>query len=329
MIIPVKLKKKEDRSYKIIVEDGLIDRIPSLLNYGVRYAVIADSKVGKLYGQKLVKRLGKKAKLFTFPHGERSKNLFTVEALCKKMLKENFDRHDCIIALGGGVTGDIAGFVSSIYMRGIPYVQVPTSLLAMVDSSVGGKTGVDMEEGKNLLGTFLQPKAVYIDPLLLKTLPKKHFVNGMAEVVKYGCIKSKSLFRYISKNYEKILTLEPKPLNKIIVQSCKIKRDIVEKDEHEKLGLRMCLNFGHTIGHAIEKLTDYTILHGEAVAIGMVQMCRDKRLTELLKKIGLPTKIPKGIKKSHILEVIKKDKKKKGKKIMHVLVKKIGKAILK
>lgn len=322
MKIQVKLEKN---SYKIIIEDGMFKSVPSLLNYGNKYAIISDTKVGKLYGNKLVKMLGKKATLFTFPQGERSKNLFTVENLCKKLLKHGFDRHDCVIALGGGVVGDIAGFVASIFMRGIPYVQIPTSLMAMVDSSIGGKTGVNMKEGKNLIGTFNQPKAVYIDPFLLKTLPLRHLLNGLAEVVKYGCIKSKGLFKYIFKNHQKILNLERKFLNKIIIQSCKIKKEIVEKDEKEN-SLRMILNFGHTLGHALEKLSNFTMLHGEAVAIGMVHMCKDKRLKDLLEKLGLPTKIPKNITKQQIEKVIKTDKKKLLSKIRKVIVGKIGKA---
>lgn len=322
MRISVKLKNSR---YEIIIENGLFEKIPQLLKYGNRYAIITDSKVGKLYGKKLAQKLGGKTALITFPEGERSKNLITVEEICREMLQNKFDRHDCVIALGGGVTGDIAGFAASIYMRGIPYVQIPTSLVAMVDSSIGGKTGVDMREGKNLIGTFYQPKAVYIDPKLLSTLPKRHLVNGMAEVVKYGCIMSKSLFKYVAKNHKRILDFDHKALNKIIVQSCKIKRKIVEKDEREK-GLRMILNFGHTIGHALEKLTNFNLLHGEAVAIGMVQMCKDKRLKDLLVKLGLPIKIPKEFTKKHIRETIKKDKKKIGRKIQKILVEKIGKA---
>ena len=320
--------KLKNRSYPIVIRDGIFAKIPSLLKHGKKYAVISDSKVGKLYGKELAARIGKNATLITFPAGERSKNLITAGKICKKMLAAGIDRHDCVIALGGGVTGDIAGFAASIYMRGIPYIQIPTSLMAMVDSSIGGKTGVDTEDGKNLLGTFHQPKAVFIDPLLLKTLPKKHLINGLAEVIKYGCIKSKSLFKFIDKHHKRILDLESKHLNKIIVRSCKIKKKIVEQDEKEN-HKRMLLNFGHTVGHAIEKLTNYTVLHGEAIAIGMVEMCKDKKLKTLLEKIGLPTKVPSKITKKQIRETIKKDKKKIGKKIRKIFVEKIGKAIIK
>lgn len=312
-------------NYKIIIKSGSFDQIPNLLKYGNRYAIISDSRVGKLYGKKLTEKIGKKAILITFPHGERSKNLYTIEQICKKMVKYGFDRHDCVIALGGGVTGDIAGFVASIYMRGINYIQVPTSLIAMVDSSIGGKTGVNTSEGKNLIGTFYQPKAVFIDPNLLKTLPKRHLINGMAEVIKYGCIKSYSLFKFIEQNYQKILNRDSGLLNKIIEQSCAIKSEIVKKDEKEK-GLRMILNFGHTIGHALEKLSGFKLLHGEAISIGMIEKCENPALKLLLQKIGLPTKMPKKFSIEQIQKAIKSDKKKKTGHIREIIVKKIGKA---
>lgn len=208
--LKIHLSKEADRSYEIIIGRGLLQKIPKLLKkkkLGNKYAVIADSTVAKLYGKKLIQNLKKiriKAHLLTFPAGERSKTLKTVEMLMQKMLSQHIDRTDAVIALGGGVTGDMAAFISSIFMRGIPYIHIPTTLLAMVDSSIGGKTGVDLTDGKNLAGTFYQPKSVYIDTSILKTLPKKEFFNGFAEIIKYGIIKDYSLFYFLEKNIKRM-----------------------------------------------------------------------------------------------------------------------------
>lgn len=240
------------------------------------------------------------------------------------LLNYKFDRNDCILALGGGVAGDLAGFISSIYLRGVPFIQIPTSLMAMTDSSVGGKTGINLETGKNLAGTFYQPQAVLIDPLLLKTLPMNELLNGMSEVVKYGIISDPKFFSYIEKNVRNVLKKDPTVLNKLITQSCKIKSNVVKKDEHEK-GLRMILNYGHTMGHALEKLSSYKIKHGEAVAIGMKLIniiCTKKRILKkedldrinnLINSLGLIRKPYRSIinknNATQIWEIIKNDKK--------------------
>lgn len=271
----LKLKKQTDNSYLIHIEKGLFKEIPNLLKKQKSrtcFSLIADTNVTKLYGKTLLMCLQKKnikAHLISFPAGERHKNLSTVEKIIGQMLKFGIDRSGAVIALGGGVSGDLAGFVASIYMRGIPLFHIPTTLLAMVDSSIGGKTGVDLSSGKNLAGTFYQPKAVFIDPELLKTLPQKELENGMAEVIKYGVLGDEVLLRLAELKKNQILQKDERILERIITRCCKMKAKIIQDDEREN-GVRMTLNYGHTLGHAFEKLSNYTIGHGEAIAIGML-----------------------------------------------------------
>ncbi|MFA6991860.1 MAG: 3-dehydroquinate synthase [Candidatus Gracilibacteria bacterium] len=322
MELSVKLKTG---NYPIFVEKNISDKIPTYLKnhkLGRKYAIITDSKLKRMYGEPFERHLKKNGidcELFSFAEGETSKNLTTVENLAEEMIKKCYDRKDAIIALGGGVTGDMAAFLASIYMRGIPYIQIPTTLLAMVDSSIGGKTGVDLKSGKNLLGTFCQPKAIFVDLKYLKTLSLAQLRNGLAEIIKAGIIKDKKLFEFIEQNIEKILSNSENHLNKIIIQSIKIKKNVVEKDEKES-NLRMILNYGHTYGHAIEKLSNYKLLHGYAVAIGMVlenriavqkKLLKPKtaeRIKNLLIKAGLPV----ATMKNPGTEDIKSDKKKDG-----------------
>ncbi|MFA7685736.1 MAG: 3-dehydroquinate synthase [Candidatus Gracilibacteria bacterium] len=339
--IKVNLKSELDNSYKIIIENGITQSIPKHLEkmkLGNKYAIITDSKVAKLYGFSFAKFLRNNkitCEIFSFPEGERSKNLKTIEDLASQMIEKGFDRKDAIIALGGGVAGDAAGFLSGIYMRGIPYIQIPTTLLAMVDSSVGGKTGVDLSEGKNLIGVFNQPKTVFIDTHYLKTLPKTQIRNGLAEIIKYGIIKDEKLFTLIEKNLPKILSLEPKIMNKIIEQSIAIKVKIVEKDEKEN-GERMLLNYGHTYGHIIEKLSGYKLLHGYAISIGMVlanklaieKKLLDKKSAERIRNLLIKTELPIATMKIPTLKELGSDKKKHGDIIHFVLPTKIGKAII-
>lgn len=338
------LKVKTKPSYSIFIGDNLISFIPQdlLKNYNFgKVAVITDSKVEALYGDKFQRALqsaGIKSELFSFPEGEASKNLDTVITLARSLVQKGFDRKDLIIALGGGVVGDIAGFLASIYMRGLPYIQVPTTLLAQVDSSVGGKTGVDLPEGKNLIGTFYQPHSVYIDVQFLKTLPKTEIKNGLAEVVKYGCILKRSLFNILNKYGTSIYDLPPKPLEKIIYDSIAIKAKVVSADERES-GLRRVLNFGHTIGHALEAHSEYRVPHGLAVAVGMAIEAKLSELLgineeplfdpliKLLEKLELPWRVSHlGIKAdiSQIYSFLSKDKKVWKGKLTWVLLKKIG-----
>ncbi|MEK7085497.1 MAG: 3-dehydroquinate synthase, partial [Patescibacteria group bacterium] len=296
---------RRDNSYKIFIQNGIINKLPEYLkkmNLGDDYALITDTKTEKLFGRSLVKFLkskGIKVEMISFDQGEKSKNLKTVEELAEKMIEKKFDRRDAIIVLGGGVAGDIGGFLASIYYRGIPYIQIPTTLLAMVDSAIGGKTGVDLKSGKNLIGTITQPKAVFIDTNYLKTLPENQIRNGLAEIIKCGVIKDAKLFKFIEQNLDKILKLDKKAINYIIQRSVEIKVEIIEHDEKES-GQRMILNYGHTYVHALEKLSNYTLLHGYAISIGMVianKIAIQKRLLKpavaeriknLLKKAELP-----------------------------------------
>lgn len=326
---------------QIEIKHGINLKIPKklkTLNLSNSFAIITDSTVKKLYGGKLLwnlKKEGFKAELFVFPEGEKSKTFSTMELLANQMVEKGVDRDSCIIALGGGVVGDVAGFLASIFMRGIPVIQIPTTLLAMIDSSIGGKTGVNLKSGKNLIGTFYQPEKIFIDPFYLKTLPLKHLRNGLAEAIKYGVISSPTLFKFIEKNLGKILKLDLRIIEKLIAKCVKIKLKIVEKDEKEK-GPRQILNYGHTFGHAVEKMSNYTLLHGFAISLGMVlanQKAVEKgllkkadayRIKNLLKKANLPVYTM----HKPTLKNIASDKKKHGKTLNFILPKKIGEAII-
>ncbi len=339
-----RIRVKTGVPYDILIDGGLLPEVPGdlkSLDLGHRYAVVADSNVADILGEdfvRLLREAGLEADLFTFPEGEASKNMDTVISLAQEMLRQGYDRKSALIALGGGVTGDIAGFLASIYLRGVPYVQIPTSLLAQVDSSVGGKTGVDLPEGKNLLGTFYQPRRVYIDYGVLSTLPLEHLRNGLAEVVKYGCIWSAPLFAFLEEQAERLLVYDAEALEHIIYESCRIKAEVVSQDEREG-GLRRVLNFGHTIGHAVEAAAGYTLLHGFCVAVGMVAAARlsealglaregiSQRLEALLQRLGLPTRVPEDISVEQILAFLKTDKKVWRGKLTFVLLKEMGKFI--
>lgn len=338
-VLRLNLKRFVDESYDILIGLGLLDDIPSDLKrrpVGNRYAIITDSALSGIYGGRLLDRFSEEnvdACLIEFPAGEESKNLDTVSYLVSKLLENDVDRKSAIITLGGGVVGDLGGFVASIFMRGIPYIQVPTTLVAQVDSSIGGKTAVDTREGKNLIGSFYQPKRVYIDPLLLKTLPRREFISGLAEVVKYGVICDKDLFEYLEANYEKIKSLDMESLLYIIKRSCAIKKSVVEEDPHEE-NKRSILNYGHTPAHALERLSGYKCLHGEAVSVGMrisgwiaVRMgfwSRSEwdRQNNLLERLGLPLKMDFDV--DEMVEVIRYDKKVEGGALMFVLPRRIG-----
>lgn len=291
------------KPYEILLERGLLSRAgeecAKLFAPGARVMIISDSNVYPLFGEKVAASLreaGFRVFSCTFPAGEQSKQLSTVEGFYRALAENHFTRSDFVVALGGGVTGDMAGFAAATFLRGIDFVQVPTSLLAQVDSSVGGKTGVDLPFGKNLVGAFHQPRLVLIDPDTLDALPPHFFADGMGEVIKYGCIRDKDLFENLEKQDVK------EHLKEVIFRCVDCKRQIVEADALEK-GERMLLNFGHTLGHAMEKLRDFQGLsHGEAVGIGMVLISQAgekagltqpgtaDRIAALLEKYGLPTK---------------------------------------
>lgn len=334
-----------ERSYPILIQAGSLDGIGrDLAGHRVakRYGVISDDRVAALYGQRLLAALqgnGIAADLLVFPHGEASKTLATVGDLASRLARAGFDRKDGLIALGGGVTGDITGFLAASYMRGIPFVQVPTSLLAQVDSSVGGKTGVDIPEGKNLVGAFYQPKAVYIDPEVLSTLDSREFLSGLAEVIKYGIIRDSSFFHFLEENRERIIALEPSCLEQMISTCCRIKADVVEQDEREG-GLRRILNYGHTIGHAVEAASAFSISHGLAVAIGMVAAAGlavlkgvltaedGRRISSLIAQYGLPVAVPSDLDRDAIKTYLKTDKKVVAGKVFYILPTAIGETVI-
>ena len=334
-----------ERSYPIFIEDGIMEKVGADLaerDIASRYVVVADDNVASLYGSTLMASLkdaGIRAELITFPKGEASKNLQVFSELSSKLAQMGMDRTSGLIALGGGVTGDLTGFLAATYMRGIPFVQVPTTLLSQVDSSVGGKTGVDIPEGKNLVGAFYQPKAVYIDTAVLTTLPTEELLGGIAEVIKYGVIRDPEFYTFLERNLDAILELNPAVIQKMIHTCCKIKAEVVAQDEREA-DLRRILNFGHTIGHAVEAASNFSLIHGYAVAIGMVAalriavssgLCKRKeagRVATLIHTFGLPTEIPEGMDVEKIKSYIKTDKKSIGGSVFYVLPTTIGDVLI-
>ena len=333
-----------DRSYEIKVGGGLLASLGAeclVQKFGQRCAVITDTNVSKKFSAPALKSLraaGFEPVLVTVPAGEKSKSLAMVEKCHDTLAKHRLERKSFIVALGGGVVGDLAGFVAATYLRGVPFVQVPTSLLAQVDSSVGGKTGVNLKAGKNLVGAFYQPRLVLCDLDTLKALPRREYVSGLAEVVKYGIIYDNVLFAQLERNLPKLLTRDPNTLRDVVARCCQIKAEVVGQDETES-GLRAILNFGHTIGHAIENTAGYgKYLHGEAIAIGQVAAAKLSnqllglssgevdRITKLILRTGLPTKIRlTGPQRKKLFAAMLLDKKVSGGEVKFVLADKIGK----
>jgi len=293
------------RGYEICIGSDLLRQVGDLvgpLELGHHVGLVTHPALAELYApivQGTLYRAGHEVSLHTVPPGEESKSLEQTVGLCRSLVRARLDRGSALIALGGGVIGDLAGFVAATLFRGIPFINLPTTLLAQVDSSVGGKTGVNLPEGKNLVGAFHQPHMVVADVLTLRTLPEREFRSGLAEVVKHGMIADPALFQRLEDQADRILAREPETLQAIVARSCAIKASVVERDERES-GLRTMLNFGHTVGHAIEAAVGYgAITHGEAVAHGMVVaaalsvrrgLCPEKdarRLRELLGRFGL------------------------------------------
>lgn len=299
-----------ERSYAITIRRGLLRGIGKelkRLNLGGKIAIVTDRNLARHYLKPMGRALaaaGFEVQSVVLPPGERTKTLRTVSTVLDALVVARFERKSTLLALGGGVIGDLTGFAAAIYQRGIPFIQVPTSLVAQVDSSVGGKTGVDHPKGKNLIGAFNQPRAVLIDPLTLKTLPEREWLAGLAEVIKYGVIADEGFFGYLEANINRIINLDQDAAATIVKRSCEIKAQVVSEDERES-DRRRILNFGHTIGHALESLGGYRgLIHGEAVAIGMVQeaslarhlgLCDQKtvdRILDLVRAAGLPTALP-------------------------------------
>lgn len=334
----MELQVKTSSPYRILIELGCLASIGAeargLFREHGKAMIISDSNVFPLYGDIIrasLEAAGFEAYSFVFPAGESSKQLSSIQEMYAAMAEHRFTRTDFIVALGGGVTGDMAGFAAATFLRGVGFIQVPTSLLAQIDSSVGGKTGVDLPQGKNLVGAFHQPRLVLIDTRTLATLPAHYFADGMGEAVKYGCIKSRPLFDMIRSCHIKDC---PDRLADMIYQCVDIKRQVVENDEFDT-GERMLLNFGHTLGHALEKLRNFSGLsHGEAVGIGMVWISRAgekhgltkpgtaKEIAGVLAQYGLPVADSSPL--SSVVEATALDKKGAGKNLNLILLKEIG-----
>ncbi|WFR54742.1 3-dehydroquinate synthase [Anaerocolumna sp. AGMB13025] len=306
-----------------------------------KICIVTDSNLSKLYLNELIETVKDYAKVvetFTFPAGEDSKNLDTVYKLYERLIQSGFDRKDLLIALGGGVVGDLTGYGAATYLRGINFIQMPTSLLAMVDSSIGGKTGVDFLAYKNMVGAFHQPKSVYMNLKTLLTLNDAQFFSGFGEIIKHGLIKDREYYYWLKENRQLLIKRDINTLFDMIYKSCLIKREVVEKDPKE-LGDRALLNFGHTIGHAVEKLMEFKLLHGECVAVGMVAAgylsWKRNHITEedfsdlvnTLKEYHLPTTVS-GIKAVDILKTALHDKKMDAGQIKFILLDEIGKAYM-
>jgi 3-dehydroquinate synthase len=326
--------------YEIIVGNGILDRTGEFVRKilaPAKCAVITDTNIAPLYCDAMVAALrdaGFRPMVVTIPAGEKSKSLETTEKVCDRMISAGLDRRAFVAALGGGVVGDLAGFVASIYYRGIPHVQIPTTVVAQVDSAIGGKTGVNAREGKNLIGSFHQPALVIADPDTLSTLPKREFNEGIAEVIKHAVIRDAAMLVDLHKTVTSDLPA-------LIARNQKIKSAIVVEDEFEKLGVRALLNFGHTIGHAIENAAGYgRYLHGEAVSLGIAAALRlsvDKAgltpeeaetVLQLLRAFDLPVHLPEEIRAEAIMGSLIKDKKFEGGAIRFVLTGKLGSAFL-
>jgi 3-dehydroquinate synthase len=334
------------RSYDIKIAAGLLAGLGvdcASLKLGQKCAVLSDVNVAPRYAKPALaslKRAGFDAVLITVPAGETAKRLKQVESCFNQLAAHRLERKSFIVALGGGVVGDLAGFVAASYLRGIPFVQVPTTLLAQVDSSVGGKTGVNLAAGKNLVGAFYQPRLVLCDLATFRTLPEREFRAGLAEVIKYGIIHDADLFARLERDMAKILRRDDAALAHIVARSCEIKADVVSQDETEG-GLRAILNFGHTIGHAIEAITAYgRYLHGEAISIGQVAAAHlsaellglpaqdVERIRALFVAAGLPVSIKlSSAQRAKLLAAITLDKKVSGGEIKFVLAERIGKAV--
>ena len=314
MIIHVDLA---ERGYDINIERGILSRVGRLLNLERKVLIVTDDGVPAFYAEAVAKQC-KNPVIVTVKQGEESKSFETLKELCSVMLKNGFTRKDCVVAVGGGVVGDLSGFAAASFMRGIDFYNIPTTVLSQVDSSIGGKVAINLDGVKNTVGAFYQPKAVIIDPDVLSTLSHRQISNGLAEAVKMGLTSDASLFE-LFENDNVVTSIE-----QIIYKSLMVKKTVVEQDEKEN-GLRRILNFGHTIGHAIESLNLGNLYHGECVALGMLYVCSDKvkkRLVSVLEKLHLPTQIE--IEKSKVLSVLKHDKKAEDTLISAIFVDEIG-----
>lgn len=333
----------KERSYPIFIGDNVLPELGNLIRMQIpsaeRSFIITNATVNSLYGDVIFESLrcvGLEPALGVIPDGEEYKTLKTASELFDQLIEHRLDRSSVVVSLGGGVVGDLAGFVAATYMRGVAFVQVPTTLLAQVDSSIGGKVAVNHQAGKNLIGAFYQPKLVLIDTMTLQTLPMVEFRAGMAEVIKHGMILDAGYWRWIEEHIEDIVDHNQETLSKLVYGSCVIKGKVIEADERED-HLRAILNFGHTVGHALEAVTHYArYRHGEAVSIGMVQASRLAEqfglingeevnvLIQLLRKLQLPTELPADVSAQGILQAMRQDKKSYQGKVKLILPTSIG-----
>ncbi len=338
------INKDKKPCYDIVFEHdfhNLEEELKALGTPEKRICIVTDSNVEKLYGARITeisKKVSKKCVLYAFPAGEEYKNLSVVQDIYEFLIKEGFDRKDLLIALGGGVVGDLTGFCAATYLRGIDFIQIPTTLLAQVDSSIGGKTGVDFSSYKNMVGAFYMPKLVYMNLSVLKSLDDRQYYAGMAEVLKYGLIKDRIFYEWLISSMYEIFDRNPDTLEEVVKKSCQIKKMVVEKDPTEQ-GERALLNLGHTIGHAIEKYMDFKLVHGECVALGtvaaayiswkkeMLSMEEYYEIRDMFVPFNLPISISQ-IEPEKVLELTKSDKKMKAGKIQFILLKKVGKAVI-
>ena len=331
--------------YDIAVTEGL-SALPELMAplqlSSCKALIVTDSNVEKLYLreiQTLLKGQFKKLCSFTVPAGEENKNLYNIRDILRILILEKFERRDIIIALGGGVIGDMAGFASAVYLRGIRFIQLPTTLLSDTDSSIGGKTGVDLESYKNMVGAFHQPSLVYINVSFLKSLPKREFASGMAEILKHGLIRDNAYYEWLINRFNEINALDTTVLLEMISRSLEIKSRVVEEDPTEK-GVRAILNFGHTIGHAIERYMDFKLLHGECVALGIIaasyisyergNISREEfyEIRDMFLPFNLPLTLDADADSAEILRITKLDKKMDSGHVRFILLKKVGEAVI-
>jgi 3-dehydroquinate synthase len=340
--VSVVLVQLGSRSYQIEIGTGDLASLGAKVGAWCRLShavVITDSNVEKPHATLAAESLsatGATVDILTVPAGEPSKSVASADALWDQLLQAGADRKTVIVAVGGGVVGDLAGFVAATFARGLPFVQVPTTLLAQVDSSVGGKVGVNLSQAKNMVGAFWQPAGVLIDTAVLATLPEREYRSGLAEVVKYGVILDAEFFAYLEGHLAELAARDPAALEYVVARSCRLKADVVENDEREETGLRAVLNYGHTFCHALESVTGYgTLLHGEAVSIGMLCASRlaerlgriDRSLTErqqkLLAGLGLPVDLP-AVEPARLVEAMSHDKKVEHGRLRFVLPTRLG-----
>ena len=341
--------KTKSKKYPIIIGSNTINKISNILKsnniFFEKCLIVFDTKVPKNKLNILKKKVKSNQKIIHyFKANEKNKNLKNINIILDKLFKYNFNRNDCIISMGGGITGDVSGFAASIFKRGLKFINIPTTLLSQVDSSIGGKTGVNNKYGKNLIGSFLQPDLVISDISILNSLPKREIICGYGEILKHSLINNENTFKYLNKNYFKIISLKSPFIEKAIADSCKIKRNIVELDEKEK-NLRKILNLGHTFAHAYEAALSYTnkLNHGEAVILGIISSAKFSFENKILNKkdyveiirhiscLNMPVNLSYYFKKKNINSIIKymlSDKKNNSSKINLILIKRIGKVLI-